>query len=200
MYLQQWRRYFAMQVCNCINTLRPMIFKLISMIDGWGISGDNVLRWMLLDLTNGNSTSVQVMAWCHQARSHYLSQCWPRPMTPYGVTRLQWVNTLRLHQNDSHIGDNISICIFSQWKIPYFDQKVHNDSRNGFVLNRQRAITWTNDDPVHWTISASPGIKGLIFTPSSLPAFILDIQEVHVQVYIYNVYLHKVLLTSSHAQ
>ena len=32
------------------------------------------------------------MAWCHQATSHYLSQCWPRSLSPYGVTRPQWVN------------------------------------------------------------------------------------------------------------
>ena len=27
------------------------------------------------------------MAWCRQAASHYLDQCWPRSPTPYGVTR-----------------------------------------------------------------------------------------------------------------
>ena len=31
------------------------------------------------------------MAWCHQATSHYLSQWWSSSMSPYGVTRLQWV-------------------------------------------------------------------------------------------------------------
>ena len=35
------------------------------------------LRWMLLNLTNDKSTLIQVMAWCRQATSHYLSQCWP---------------------------------------------------------------------------------------------------------------------------
>ena len=49
------------------------------------------LRWMPLDLTDDKSTSVQKMAWCRQATSHYLSQCWPRFMSPYGVTRSQWV-------------------------------------------------------------------------------------------------------------
>ena len=38
------------------------------------------------------STLVQVMAWCHQATSHYLSQCWPRSMSPYEATRPQRVN------------------------------------------------------------------------------------------------------------
>ena len=42
---------------------------------------------------NEKSTLVQVMAWCLQATSHYLSQCWPRPKSPEGVTRPQWVKS-----------------------------------------------------------------------------------------------------------
>ena len=49
---------------------------------------------MPLDLTDDKSTLVQVMAWCHQAPSHYLSQCWPRSMSPNGITMPQWVNWL----------------------------------------------------------------------------------------------------------
>ena len=33
-----------------------------------------------------NVTLVQVMAWCRQATSHYLSQCWQRSLLPYDVT------------------------------------------------------------------------------------------------------------------
>ena len=58
---------------------------------GWGISYEIALRWMALDLTDNKSTLVQVMAWYRQATSHYLSQCWPRSMSPNGVTRPQWV-------------------------------------------------------------------------------------------------------------
>ena len=47
---------------------------------------------MSLDFTADQSTLVQVMAWCRQAISHHLSQCWPRSLSPYGVTRPQWVN------------------------------------------------------------------------------------------------------------
>ena len=53
------------------------------------------LRWMPLDLTYDESTLVQVMAWCRQATSHYLSQCWPKSMPPNGITRPQWVKPLR---------------------------------------------------------------------------------------------------------
>ena len=73
---------------------RFVIFKRILMIDGWGIFCEIVLIWMSLDFADDQSTLVQVMAWCHQATSHYLSQCWPRSLSPYGITRTQWVKTL----------------------------------------------------------------------------------------------------------
>ena len=73
---------------------RLVIFKLISVIGGWGNSCEIALRWMPLDLTDDKSILVQVMAWCRQATSHYLSQCWPRFISPYGVTRPQWVNNI----------------------------------------------------------------------------------------------------------
>ena len=49
------------------------------------------LRLMPLVLTGDTSTLVQVMAWCHQATSHYLNQYWPRSLSPYDVIRPQWV-------------------------------------------------------------------------------------------------------------
>ena len=71
---------------------RSLIFNLTLMISGWGVSCEIVLLWMPLHLIDDKSTLVQVMAWCRQATSHYLSQCWPRSRSPYGVTRPQWVN------------------------------------------------------------------------------------------------------------
>ena len=68
-------------------------FRQILVIDGWGISCEIALLWMSLNFTD-ESTLVQVMAWCRQASSHYLSQCWPRSLSPYVVTRPQWVNSL----------------------------------------------------------------------------------------------------------
>ena len=64
------------------------------------------------------------MAWCHQAPSHYLSQCWPSSMSPYSITNAQWVNcsssantwqtinTLRPRQNGRHLADDILKCVF----------------------------------------------------------------------------------------
>ena len=70
---------------------RWVIFKLILVLDGWCISCETALIWMSLDHTYDKSTLVQVMAWCRQATSHYLSQCWPTSQSPYDVTRPQWV-------------------------------------------------------------------------------------------------------------
>ena len=72
------------------------------MIERWGICCEIALIWMSLDFTDDQSRLVQVMAWCCQATSHYLSQCWPRSLSPSGVTRPQplscWI-VLRKHEN-----------------------------------------------------------------------------------------------------
>ena len=47
---------------------------------------------MSQNVTDDYSTLVQVMTCSHQATSHYLSQCWPRSLSPFGITKPQWVN------------------------------------------------------------------------------------------------------------
>ena len=71
--------------------LKTAISNLVLLIGFFISSNDNAPRWMPLDLTDDKSTLVQVMDWCRQATSHYLSQWWPCSMSPYGVTRPQWV-------------------------------------------------------------------------------------------------------------
>ena len=71
---------------------RYVICKRILVIDGWDISCKITLIWMSQDFTDDQSKLVQVMAWCRQATSHYMSQCWYRTPWPHGVTRPQWVN------------------------------------------------------------------------------------------------------------
>ena len=56
------------------------------------VSWTLALMWIPQNFTNEKLTLVQVMAWCHQATSHYLSQCWPRFISPYGITRPESVN------------------------------------------------------------------------------------------------------------
>ena len=87
--------------CGNVNSLAPgrsqcgfknVILNLASLIDIFKSSYVNVLRWMPQEPTDDKSTLVQVMAWCRQATSHYLNQCLPRSLLPYGITRPHWVN------------------------------------------------------------------------------------------------------------
>ena len=66
--------------------------------------------------------SIQVKAW-------HMNQCWPRPRsrTPYGVTRPQWVNSLR--PSDAYI------CVSNLTII---------GSDNGLSPGRRQAIIWSN--------------------------------------------------------
>ena len=88
---------YRYSVANAINSWAPggfwlnfiwLVFKQTSDTDGRGFSREIVLRCVSLDQTDDKSTLVQVMAWCYQATSHYLSQCWPRSMSSNGTTRL----------------------------------------------------------------------------------------------------------------
>ena len=81
---------------NLILGTLEVYFKLTLVNVGWGISYEIALRWMPLDLTGDKSKLVQVMAWCLQATSHYLSQCWPRSLSPYDVNRPQWVKKINI--------------------------------------------------------------------------------------------------------
>ena len=82
---------------------RYVIFKQILVIDGRCISCEIALIWMSLDFNNDQSTLVQVMAWCGQATSHYLSQCWHRSLLPHGVTRPAWVKSLAPERCEKNI-------------------------------------------------------------------------------------------------
>ena len=83
-----WNKYVDSLVVNCVTcfsnvkslalgrfegNFRKVIFKLIIVSDGWGISDE--CHWALLI-----SQHWLKMAWCHRATSHYLSQSWPRFM------------------------------------------------------------------------------------------------------------------------
>ena len=78
---------------RCGSYFKCIISTLIIQNSSWGNHCEIAFRWIPLNLTNEKSKIlVQVMARCHQAASHYLNQCWPSFMVPYGVTRGHSVN------------------------------------------------------------------------------------------------------------
>ena len=121
--------------------------------DGCDISFEIVLLWMSLYLTDDKSTSVQVMAWCHQSTSHYLSQCWPKAMPPFGVTGPHRVNTDQPAHSSSIAFLQASIAqtdhlwplwLLSQtWMNNYFHNKVWDEITNpSFKFNCATAEVW----------------------------------------------------------
>ena len=100
------------------------MFKLILAINTLSFFCEIPIRW-IQHLTGHLSTMVQTMAWCRQATSHYMSQCWPGSLAPYDVTRPQWVN-LDIANHLLHV----------VWICP----------GNGLVPIRQQAFNRTHDD------------------------------------------------------
>ena len=112
------------------NIFQNVFFKLISWIDTLSNSCETALRSMPQNPSDDKSTLVQVMAWCRQAASHYLSQCCPRSLSPYGVTRPHW----SLGDVDAILECNFQSC-FTNWYI----QIVFND-------NALRCMPWNLTD------------------------------------------------------
>ena len=110
------------------------------------------LRYLLWYLrTNDKSTLVQVMAWCRQATSDYLSQCWPRSLSPYDVIRPQWVKAW------SSLGSTITLwhthefqvefCPYFSWQntsLNYAMVKLSPYLRIIWQLNNNLAGLWLN--------------------------------------------------------
>ena len=102
------------------------------------------------------STLVNVMAWCRQAISHYLNQCWPRFMSPYGVTKPQWVKVMpsvNLSINGLVVPSTrlvvqkfvSSLKHMSHWCRIYESGDLASvGSGNGLSPVRRQVITWTN--------------------------------------------------------
>ena len=94
------------------NIFQNVFFKLISWIDTLSNSCETALRSMPQNPSDDKSTLVQVMAWCRQAASHYLSQCCPRSLSPYGITRPQWVNVDTIMQVFRTVAGKLDIAVW----------------------------------------------------------------------------------------
>ena len=75
------RRYFTSIFWNSFK-------EVISWLYPYQIGRRRELRNPIDD----KSTLVEVMAWCYQANSRYLSHFWLRSRFPYGITKQQWFN------------------------------------------------------------------------------------------------------------
>ena len=77
-------------------------------------SCESTLRWMPQNTCDENWILVQVMAWCRQATSHYLNQCWPWSLSPNNVSRPKWVKPFLLNCSETHTQKKLAFSIISQ--------------------------------------------------------------------------------------
>ena len=96
--------------CGC--NFRSVIFNLILGMISWALAAKLISFECHRNPTGDGSALVQVMAWCSKAINHYLYQCLPRSMSPYGIVRSQWVKILSHEWNSCQFADNIFKCIF----------------------------------------------------------------------------------------
>ena len=135
---------------------KTAIFNLVLLIGFFRSSNDNPPRWMPWDLTDDKSTLVQVMAWCHQATSHYLSQCWPSSMSPYGITRPQWVKWNNLFWRSIHYVNSLltlekiflDICQAISNAIRRMPQDFSEDKLSLSTLVQVMVRHWTYSKPL----------------------------------------------------
>ena len=110
------------------------------MIDDCGICCEIACGWMSLHLTNDMWTLAQLMAWCHQATSHYLNlnQCWPRCMSPNGITRLEGINCASIENILTipvHIRTNVSNwSLWGQGKVMIYHGKLWDIITNPYPI------------------------------------------------------------------
>ena len=132
-------------------------FQSNSSTDGWGTSCD--CHWTSPMISQ---TWFNVMAWCRRASSHYRSQCWLRPLSPYSVTRSQWVPLCRNMASVILInigsGNNLSIfyccvwlggrCAASQSDVS-FEKSVLTNMDFGMAISHDDVIKWKHF-PRYW--------------------------------------------------
>ena len=133
-------------------------------IYGWGISLEIAHRCLSQHFTDYKSTLVQVMAWCRQATSHYLSQCCPRSLSPYDVTRPQWVKQKWMNLEGIPVNRVIYvICIIcTEFGVSLVQNKqqisitTNNVQSHKKYLTRLRKVNSLKPDDAHicqWTAS-----------------------------------------------
>ena len=101
---------------TCASFFECTVYGIVCDIFTFLFPCDSTLRGMFLDLTGDKSTLVQVMARCCEATSHYMMLCWPRSMSPYGVTKPQWVYAIFAPNHT--ISDHIPFVEFRAFTLP----------------------------------------------------------------------------------
>ena len=90
------------------------------------------LKWMPQNIFDDKSTLVPVMAWCHQATSHYLNQCWPRSRHDMASLCHKFCDKPSVSSHSSHDRTNSS----SQISHRHFSTSIQNRCPTAYSWER----------------------------------------------------------------
>ena len=79
---------------RCGSIFKSIIFKCLLQSSSLDTRCEIAFGWMPQNITVDWSKLIEVMVWCRQTTNHCLNRCWPRFLSPYGITRPQRVNIL----------------------------------------------------------------------------------------------------------
>ena len=118
--------------------------------------------WIPLNPIDDKWTLIQVMACCHQAKSHYLRQCWPRPLLSYGHDEL-------IHWEQGRMVDNLHVTILNAFSdenfLMQFVTKGSIDNKTllvwvmaGTWIIGDGSLTHIYDPRPRWVNGLMPGV------------------------------------------
>ena len=140
------------------------------MIDGWGISCKIVQIWISLDFTDKQSTLVQVMAWCRQAKSHTWANVDPdlcHHMASLSHNKLNMKEPMSIYLNWTRcfgfntMCSSIKYCIFFMAGVvlPWSYKSLPVDARWGSTANNLLTEKLPYQNPCQWIILLKPGFR-----------------------------------------
>ena len=109
--------------CNCI----CLMLQLILSFNVWNNYCEISLRWTSEELVDNKSTVGQIMAWCHQVTSYYLTQFWSSSLMSYGVTRGPF------YQHE--------LPFITAWRSDYIVYKHYNDIIMTTIVSQITSLT-----------------------------------------------------------
>ena len=119
------------------------------------------------------SRLVQVMAWCRQATSHYLSQCWSRSLSPYEVSRSQWVNPAR-------VGNIREVCMVLDGLALATLEPIHQEPMHGLVYFYRNIPASASEGLIYWGMNKIPEIHDDVIKWRHFPRYWPFVRGIHL--------------------
>ena len=124
---------------RCSNNYKSVNFLLMLQLELFSVSCEISFRCMLQGPIDDKASLDPVTA-----PIHYLIQCWPRSMLPYGITRPQWGNSII--QLQSNVLGSIMI---SDWFLKVSYQMFYLKCINIFFINLNKNISKMCSEHAH---------------------------------------------------